>query len=194
MGLALVTAPADFPLSLAKAKTHLQIYHDADDGDLQDYIEAGTDWLETRTRRAFMQRTYDLYLPAFPCDPAGIMLPKPPSIAVESIKYRDAGQVEQVLGPDVYLVNHVALPGRAYLAPGKSWPTTSERHDAVVVRYQAGYGASAADTPARARQALRLLVAHQYAAREPISIGAPVSVVPLGLRNLVSSLRVVTLP
>ena len=191
MGLRLVT-PAEPLLSLEAAKRQLHLYHDADDADVAHYVASATDWLETRTRRAFMPRTLELVLPEFPLD-GGLTFPTPPLASVESVTYRDAEGVEQTLPPESYVVATAALFGVLHLAHGASWPVTEEHPEAVVVRFVAGYAAPLTPPP-RAVQVVRWMTAHQYTNREPVTVGGSGAELPLAIRQYVGSLRIITLP
>ena len=75
MTLALVTGPAELPITTAEAKSHLVVDH-ADDDDLIDAMIGGALKLaETRTNRQLVSATYDYKLARFA---DLIQLPRPP--------------------------------------------------------------------------------------------------------------------
>jgi uncharacterized phiE125 gp8 family phage protein len=54
----------------------------------------------------------------------------------------------------------------------------------VTVRFVAGYGATAAAVPFGLKAAIKMLVAHWYARREPVNIGNLVTPIPLTIDSL----------
>lgn len=122
-------------------------------------ITAARERCEQVTWRQLVQATWDFYLDAFPSSERLIEVPKAPLSSVTHVKYYDTGGTLQTLTVTTdYTVHAPAGPrcrrGRVALAYGKSWPSTREIADAVVVRFIAGYGATAASVPAMLRQAM----------------------------------------
>jgi len=68
----------------------------------------------------------------------------PPLQSVTAITYFDSNGVEQTLAADQYLVDSTTQPARITPAYGLVWPVTQWRHNAVKVRFVAGYGAASA--------------------------------------------------
>lgn len=113
-----------------------------------DYIERLIR-TSARTAEAFLHgrilipQTWRLIMSGFPW--GYIELPFAPVIEVESIAYVDGAGDDQVLAgsPAEFDVDLESGPkaGKARIYPlsGQSWPSTSTRHDAVVVTYTAGY-------------------------------------------------------
>ena len=64
-----------------------------------------------------------------------------------------------MLDPSTYRISGRRLVSRS---EGSSWPSTSTRPDAVTVSYTAGYGSSADDVPARAKAAIKLILADLF--------------------------------
>lgn len=98
---------------------------------------------ELYLRRKLITQTLDLYLDEFPCEaPWEIRLP--PLQSVASITYVDTSGAEQTLDAADYLVDAVSQPARIAPAYSSSWPSTRRQHNAVKVRFVAGYGAASA--------------------------------------------------
>lgn len=148
MSLKLITPPAALAVSLDAARTSARIDGTQDDPELRQLIEQHTREAEHETGRAFVEQTYRLTLDAFP--PA-IRLDKPPILSVKHIKYIDPAGVQRTLDPQDYLVDAESEPGYIVPAPGRGWPTTQARVNAVEVVYTCGYGADDAAVPPNAK-------------------------------------------
>jgi uncharacterized phiE125 gp8 family phage protein len=171
MNLKIVTPPAVEPVSLADIVAHLRIDSSGEDALLLSMIEAARDYCESYQNRAYITQTWEMALESFPSTNE-ITLPRPPLQSLgASIKYYDTADVEATMAAADYMVDTYAEPGRIVLKYGKSWPTTSLRPaNGVIIRYVAGYGATAAFVPERVIQAIRLLVGHMFENRESTDI------------------------
>ena len=169
------TPPAGYPVSLDEAKDHLKVPYNDEDALIQTFIGAATNYAETHTRRALMERTFTYYLDKFPDVPT-IELPKPKLSAVSSVKYYDISDVLQTLASSKYGVDTVSEPGRIRLVEGEIWPDVKDRKlNAVQIAYTAGYINSWSIPPA-IRTAVLLMVSHWFENREAVVVG------PTGLR------------
>lgn len=165
-----VHGPEQPAVSLAEAKLHLRVDHDAEDSLIERIIRAATERAEEIQGRAYVTQTFRLGLPRFPRGRV-IYLPRPPLQSVEQITYLDPAGEEQTLSPDVYRVDPAAVPGRVILRQGAAWPETADEPDAVRVTYLAGYGDTGEAVPEETRAAILLFVGHLYESREAITIG-----------------------
>jgi uncharacterized phiE125 gp8 family phage protein len=172
----------DEPFDLDMVKAHCRIDTDIDDALLEDiYIPAARSHLEYLTRYQFGTATLLYALDAFP--PCGeLVLPQPPLQSVTALKYYDGNNTLQTWASSNYYVDTVSQPGRVVLAPGSSWPQTSERPNAVQVTYMAGWATPEA-MPRGLQQALLLLIAHFYENRED-SVEKALSCLPWGVTQL----------
>lgn len=154
MALRLITAPAEEPISLADAKSHLGIIGTADDARVSLWITAARQHLELLLGRVFVTQTWELVLDAFPA--REIDLEVTPVQSIESVKYDDVNGVEQTMDAGDYVLDAVSYPG--WLMPiASAWPSTIEAVNAVRIRFVAGYGAAAV-VPAPIRQAILLMI------------------------------------
>jgi uncharacterized phiE125 gp8 family phage protein len=181
-----ITAPSVEPVSLAEANLHLR--EDGTDQDtlIQALIKGARQYAEAYTGRAFVARTFELTLPAFPAG-GEIEVPRPPLIAVESVKYIDtAGALQTVAAAD-YQVDTYRAPGLVKPAYGATWPATrSGDYNAVQVRFQAGYaeiGSPSGEDPANGvpelvRQWILVRVAQLYEHREAVVTGTMLTAMP----------------
>lgn len=162
-GLKLLTPPVADPVSVEKAKRRLRIDGPDEEADLADMIAECTATAEAECGRAFMLQRLALYLDEFPCGAdLAIRLPRPPLIAVESVRYVDGAGDWQTLAASAYAVSTGEEPGRIVPAAGETWPATFDQPGAVEVIYSAGYGATAADLPAVVRGAVYAILEHRW--------------------------------
>lgn len=161
--LQLVTPPTEAPITLADALAHIRLVSAVtiSEGvtDVGGYIDAATAMLEGFAQRAFVTRTYDLFVDG----PVGgvFELPRQPVASVTSVNVTDEDDVETVVvAADVY---RVTKDGRIVLRRSASWPCGDAVRDTdgYRIRYVAGYGA-AASVPAPIKQAIRVQVAEWY--------------------------------
>lgn len=188
MGLVVSTAPTIYPVSQTEVKKHLEIaVSDTSHDDHIDMLTAtATEKAEAYSKQSFINRTYQLKLDKFPR--WEIMLPRPPLSSVSSISYVDGDGATQTLSSSLYLVSTSSKPGRVTPAYNEVWPETRNIIDAVTVTYVAGYGATSASVPQRARQAILLMVGTWFENREGVSDGS-MSEVPMGARWLLDGLK-----
>jgi Phage gp6-like head-tail connector protein len=204
--LAVLTPPAEEPISLVTAKLHLRVTITAYDDLITALITAARELVEKEVRRALVTRTYQLrmnrfpfWAPAFAWNPlvferlpmgiyGHIHVPKPPLIAVNSIQYLDVNGTLQTLDPSQYLVDAGGiLQGAITPSYGNYFPQTRYQLDAVLISYDAGYGAASA-VPTSLCQAMLLLVGHWYRNTEAAT-ETSFSELTLGAKALCSSFK-----
>lgn len=162
------------PLSVAEAKSHLNVEHASDDAYIGALVLAARQWVEEYTGRALITQTWTRKLDRFPAS-GEIVLPRPNLQSVSSITYLDTDGAEQTLAADQFDVQKDELPGRVTRGYGDSWPSTQGVPNAVTVTYTAGYGAAASDVPGPIVSAIRLIVGDMYANREERVVGTVVA-------------------
>jgi uncharacterized phiE125 gp8 family phage protein len=116
---------------------------------------------EDYQHRSYITQIIDL---AYDYWPSGeILLPRPPTIAVNNIKYYDTNNLEYTVDSSLYFVDVNATPARIVLNDGQSWPNVTLRPiRGFVVNYGAGYGATGSDVPDRIKDAIYLYCAYRY--------------------------------
>lgn len=168
--LSVATAPAAEPVSLEAVKAHLRIDSDAEDALLTGLIAAARQHVEGETRRALIERTYDLVLDGFPRHGAPIEIPRPPLRSVTSVQYVDLSGTTQTWSSDEYTVDAPSGDdadfGRIVPDYLQRYPDTQRVPGAVTVRFVAGYGATEDSIPAGLRQGLLMALGHLYANRD----------------------------
>lgn len=181
--LHLITSPDEEVVTLAEAKAQLRITDTSSDDLITALImaavnqidPAGGGWLG----RALRPQTWELRSDGFPYGYCGsgyhrnfrvqneIVLPYPPLISVDSVKYFDTVGVEQTLTEGVgYRVLGLGSINGAGIAPvyGGSWPSARCDAESVVVQFTCGYDVTDGNSPptdllpAPIKQAVLLMV------------------------------------
>jgi uncharacterized phiE125 gp8 family phage protein len=170
MNIVVVTPPPFEPVSLAEVYSHLRLDPDStgeppelshpDDAMLRRQITTAREKCEQITRRAFVQQTLRLergpmrgngrrglqwYMNGCAEDWGQIELPRPPLIAISTVKYLDETNTLQTIDP----VNYYEMSGlvaQLRFIAGFSTPALYLREDAIQIEYIAGY-APTADPP-----------------------------------------------
>lgn len=183
MALNTITQPVEEPITLAQAKEHCRPIGTTDDNYITALIAVARRSLEISTRRAFIEQTLEATFDRFPCSRV-IRLERPKLISVTSITYVDAAGDTQTLAADRYTVDTKSEPGRVILNYGDIWPATGYNGNTVTITYKAGYGDAADDVEPDLRHAVKFLVGHLYANREPVAVGVSVAEIPKTLDYL----------
>lgn len=154
------------PLTRAEAKRHLRV--DDDDADTNADIDAMITTArmdaEHRCQRSFITTTWQHTADVFPgwrkayafCLPYGTVR------SIVSVQYYDTGGTLRTLDSSQYQLH----ADRLSPAPGVDWPCTQDdRAGAVIVRYTAGYGDTAATVPGPIKSWMRLAIADLWEQR-----------------------------
>lgn len=189
-----VIEPPPALLTAAEVRARLKVTED--DAVLSPLIKAVCAQIEPPNGwvgKAFGLQTLEMRSELFGyyyCGCAGhrLKLRYPPFRGMVSVKYLDAGGVEQTVDPATYEVVGASGTGTPYLALayGATWPTTRSSAEAVRVRYTAGYDHDDPQLDA-AKSAVALAVRNllTLASRDP-SISS-VNLNGVGSRNYVYS-------
>ena len=156
--LAVITAPTSEPITLAQARDQVRVDDADSDAKLASLILAAREWAQGETRRVFVTQTLELYLDEFPA--WEIILPVGPVQSITSITYYDGSNALQTLAAARYDANLKSNPPRISPAYGYDWPDTYDRHNAVIIRFVAGYSADHADLFAVREAMLHHIEAH----------------------------------
>lgn len=189
MALSVKTAPTGMPVTLAEAKTHLNVDSGDDDTYIETLVDVATNQFETDTGRALVDRTYYLDLDGWPEGDA-IPLQMPPLDSVTSIKHFSTGSATSTVSSSVYGTDLSNEPGRVVLEASKSWPSDTLRpYNGVRVEYVAGYG-TASSVPELAKSGIKLLIGSMYSEREVAITGTIRTKIPT-YNNIVWAMKVV---
>jgi uncharacterized phiE125 gp8 family phage protein len=153
MTLRLITAPAVEPATVDEVKLDARIDVSELDATITLLIKAARQRCEDLTGRALITQTWELVLDEFPVD--GIRVGKLPIGSITSLKYYDSNGTLQTLDASTYTLDADRLPGWIYEAGLNTWPSVRSEENSVVIRFVAGYGASADDVPAELRYWIR---------------------------------------
>jgi len=151
MYLRLVTPPAVEPVTLEEAKQHLKIDGNEDDSLITALITAARQRAEEYTRRAFITQTWEVAVDSVT---STLCLPRPPVQTIEAVTLDGQAVAPENYGLMVTNLFYTKIPLHA-VNPG-----------GLVIRYTSGYGDTTNDVPQAIRQAILMLVAHMYEARE----------------------------
>jgi uncharacterized phiE125 gp8 family phage protein len=149
---------------------------------IQGLVTAARERVEDIIRRALVNRTIDFYRDQFPGVPPWqnspvIELPLPPVVSVSDFEYTDSANTVHtwtISGGNLYNetgtlnahIDTVNQPARIMLACSQVWPATVlKTANAIRIRMVCGYG-GAANVPARAKQAMHLMIGDWYRVRE----------------------------
>lgn len=173
--------PVAMPITLAQAKAHLRVDHDAEDEQITSFILAATAMLDAQGELglAICEQTWDESLQNPSRDVALSIIP---ARSIVSVSYFDAENVLQVAD----LSKFALYSGESWaFVRSDNWPAAFDRPDAITIRYVAGLD----EVPADLGHAIRLIVADMYEHREDSS-EAKLSEIPHSARNIVNNLRI----
>lgn len=166
MSLALVTAPPAMPLSVEEVLAHSRISISTELGQIQQWIAAATDRVETYLQRRLITQTWDWRFDAFAGE---LELPWSPVQSVDTVEYVDTAGATQTLSSALYQTDLHSAPARLAPAYGTTWPSTRAQYNAVRVRFTVGYGATGIAIPKAVRAALLMLLDDLYERRSAVT-------------------------
>ena len=156
------------PVTLAELKAHLTIdpAFTADDAVLTDMLAGARQAAEDLLGKTLAPRRWLFARDSFPVfrhldqapartdydalgnyhfaglrwnDSQTMVLPRPPLLSVDTLRYADLDAAWQVLDPVAYQVDTISQPGRVLPANGAYWPATAPAANAVQVEFTAGF-------------------------------------------------------
>ena len=158
------TAAAALPVTAAELAELLKLTGNDENAVLTRYLEAATKLAETHTGRAFVNRTLEVWLDAFPVTDK-LLLPIAPVSAISSVQYYADGEATPTAFASTnYIADLVSSPARVVLEKGSTWPTDLRSANAVVITLTAGYG-DADDVPEAIKAAILSIAAEAYHAQ-----------------------------
>lgn len=159
-----LSAPADYPTTLAKVKAHLRVTHNADDDYLGDLIAAATEVVEGYLSRRLVSRRVRLWMDFLPgtgneytlygAGTAQIPvryanigmfrwfnLVGTPVARIDGLNYISNDGSAHLFPADLYIADHTDpdMPARIILQRGAVWPTDLQVAHALSVSYVLGY-------------------------------------------------------
>lgn len=152
-----LSRPSALPIDLSEAKDHLRVIGSDEDALIRQKIRTAMAHVENLTGHILTPGNFEYSAKAF--DDV-VKLDRYPVTAVSSIQYSDASNNLQTLPTDDYIVNLRGFP--VTIEPGilKTWPSTANRHAAVIITFAAGYTQS--NLPAELKEAILLVLSFLY--------------------------------
>lgn len=193
--LQLVTGPATEPLTLADAKSYLRIDDEDQDTEVLRLIATAREFVEEQTGRALITQTWKLTLDRWPTGPGAasrtIVLDRSPLASVTSVQYYPdgSGTLSTVDAADYHVLTPRDIAGRIILDADAAWPDADDRPDAIQITYVSGDSSAGAVKPI-IKQAVLLMVKHQFENRLPVMTAGSVNELPFSLKHLIESQRV----
>lgn len=192
MRIRVVAKPAPI-IDLARAKAHLRVEHNRDDGYIQGLVAGVVGWLDGPDGwlgRALGPQTLELKTGDWR---DLLRLPYAPIIEIVALTYVSPAGVSTPVDEDLYTADQLGLT----LAHGKSWPAIRSPGDVITCRYRAGYLDTFAephveDAPEAIKAAILLMVGHLYEHRSAVTLAKP-EVLPLGVDALLNPYRIYSL-
>ena len=161
----LKTAAGVEPVTSAEVKLYARVAHSVEDSLITSWIKAARKEAEDYQHRGYIEQVYRMTYDSFPG--SCIEFPRPPLISVDSVKYYDTEDTENVFGSGNYFVDLNSEVGRLSLNYGVAWPTVTLRPlNAVIIEFTAGYGADADVVPDSVKNAIYLYCTYMYENRE----------------------------
>ena len=184
------TSPSSLPVSVAQAKSHLNLNPDdtTHNDKLQLLIEAATERLEQDLDRQILTATYKQTQFDWNVDDAlkgELKLYKKAVTVIQSVKYYNEDGTLVTMSSDDYIFD----TGRCslFVQPGEEWPTVeTDNPNAVEVTFTAGYGADAACVPRMMKTAILLCVGKWF--YDPAQEGSALHSQEVAYERLVSTL------
>jgi len=182
MKIKLITAPTEYPLSVAEIKDALSVYDATQNTLVERALKAAVNISETFTNRRFVTQTWEYYLDSWP-DSRDIEIPLPPLVSITSIKYTLDDAVQYTMPAGDYAVDPLSEPGIVRLKRTASWPSgTLSEVNPIVIRFVCGFGA-AASVPDEIKQAIIMITGDCYENREDISTATGTIISQMELKN-----------
>jgi uncharacterized phiE125 gp8 family phage protein len=156
MTLAILTAPALEPVTLAELRQFLRLDNGSEDALLIGLIKAARETLEQQSGLALITQTWRLYADCWPRHGL-IKIAKYPLRSIVSVTaYQDDG-TPVALAQDSIHLNGSTRPARLYLAAPSHAALSG-----LEIDFEAGFGEAGTDVPDALRHAIMTLVAHWY--------------------------------
>ncbi|WP_180897670.1 head-tail connector protein [Martelella soudanensis] len=184
MSYALITPPAEEPVSLSEAKAFMRLDGSEEDEFVAALIVAAREYLESVSGLALVTQTWRLYRDTWPAS-GMISLAHGPVQAVDQVTAYDADGEATAIALDGARLDGRARPARFYLPGMGGWRAGV---NGIEVAFTAGFGAAAA-VPEAARQAILRHVAHMFVFRGAVGPDQQPAGVPDGYDRLIAPLK-----
>ena len=117
----IVTAPADYPITVAQAKDYASVTDDASNALIETLLKGAVAYFQQRTGHQLIQATYSQMWDGFPCE---LEFDMAPLRSVSWLKYYDVNGVLTTLDSAGYWTSLRARPPVIVPRYGTVWPVT----------------------------------------------------------------------
>lgn len=181
---ALVIAPTETQVSLARAVAHVKPLEDADHVRLEDLLAVADRAVEAYLGACVLRATWCAWFT--PDDARRLRLREGPIAEVVKVEAFAEDDDTPVLVPsERYRVLSFACPSEVAMREGAVWPVTLRASHGVAVTYRAGQ-TSPHLVPADIRHAALLLVAHLFEHPAPVLTGTIAQTLPFTVEHLLA--------
>jgi uncharacterized phiE125 gp8 family phage protein len=188
MPLILMSGPAVEPVSLSEAKAHCRVDSETEDTLISSLILAARLHIEQQLDLALISQSWSYYLDQWPADDH-VELPLAPLMYVQSVVTYNAADEATSVDPADYSIDTASRRPRIAFNSGVGRPVPGRSVNGIEIAFTAGYGTTADDVHMPIRQALKMLIAHWYEAREPVVISQHAESVPATVASLIAPYR-----
>ena len=181
----LVGEPAVEPVSLADAKAHLRITHDAEDALIAELVTAARSHVEREAGLAMIEQIWRLYLDDWPADRC-VRLRRYPVRRIESATVFDDDGEAHSLDLGQLRLDTVSRPARLFVSdavPGGSTP------NGIEIEFVAGLAEAPPEVPDGLVRAIEVLLAQWYEFRGAYTAKDQPVAVPVGFERLIAPYR-----
>jgi uncharacterized phiE125 gp8 family phage protein len=187
-----LTSPSTTPVSIEEVKNHLRITSSDEDGLIEFYINAATQIVEAKTRRALITRTFRYEQEEFCTE---MELPVAPLVSVQTVRYYDTSGVLTTWADTNYFVDTARILGVVKISPTASIPSVQVGSpNAVQINFTAGHGTTADSVPQGLRFVVMLLAGHYFLNRAPVIVGGGSAMeIPATLEYAVDAYKIMSL-
>lgn len=182
-----ITAAASNVLTTSEVKSHLKVDTTADDTLIDNLIIAATNSCQEYTNRFFITTEITQYGDNW--NDVTELFKSPIQSSLFNVKYYDTNNLLQTLASSEYNLDNSMQPSRLCEAPDKSWPSLSEKINAIEVNYNVGVD-NASDVDNAIKQALLLTIGHWYQNREAVIVGRQVNEMPMSAKYLLDQYKI----
>lgn len=152
--------PATEPVTLAEAKAHLRVTHNADDAYITTLIKTARGSIEAQTGLGLISQGWSVFLDDWP-EQGIIELPLAPVLDIADIKVHGEDETFAIIDPAHYYEDKVSRPARIILRGSRHWAAPGRAANGIEILLTIGF----ASVPEPLREAVLQLVGHWHETR-----------------------------
>lgn len=183
--------PAEEPITLTEAKVQCEIESAETHWDtyLAGLITCARNSIQSATGRRLVTQTVQYIFDLFPYPTYEIHFPFAPIQSITSVQYLDPNGALTTFGATKWVADIYSFRPKVYLAWAQIWPMQRYIQNGVVITAVAGYGLPSTSTPKDVPQnykaCVKMLVAHWFQNRVPITKDSSIQELPYHLKQLI---------